>query len=96
MEFLLSVLQTHINIIYQNPKFVIMKKLNLSFITLFAFAALLFTACDEDIIDPGTGDGNDTPPSISLVTGRNVTSIGDINIGHIGLRRYHKKKNLDH
>lgn len=58
-----------------------MKKLNLNFIALFAFAALLFTACEEDIIDPGTG-GGDTPPSIALVDEAGfIATDSDIDLG---------------
>jgi len=59
-----------------------MKKLNLNFIALFAFIALLFTACEEDIIDPGTGGGDETPPSIALVDEAGfIASDSDIDLG---------------
>ncbi|MEN0048808.1 MAG: hypothetical protein AAF806_17225 [Bacteroidota bacterium] len=59
-----------------------MKKLNLNFIALFAFAALLFTACEEDIIDPNPGGGDGTPPSISLVNEAGfIAADGDVDLG---------------
>ncbi|MEL6942588.1 MAG: hypothetical protein AAFO82_07960 [Bacteroidota bacterium] len=55
---------------------------NLRFIALFAFVSLLFTACDEDIIDPGTGSGNETPPTIALVSEAGfIASDSDIDLG---------------
>ncbi|MEM9886738.1 MAG: hypothetical protein AAF849_12670 [Bacteroidota bacterium] len=56
-----------------------MKKLNLKFVALFAFAAFLFTACEED--DP-LGSGINTPPGITLSSGAGLVS-GDavINVG---------------
>ncbi|MEM8524571.1 MAG: hypothetical protein AAGG68_08000 [Bacteroidota bacterium] len=59
-----------------------MKNLNLNFIALFAFVALLFTACEEDIIDPGTGGGDGTPPSIALVDEAGfIAADGEIDLG---------------
>lgn len=56
-----------------------MKGLSLRFIALFAFAALLFTSCEEDPIDDVI---NDVPPTISLSSDAGfIASSATINVG---------------
>ena len=58
-----------------------MKRLSLNFVALFAFAALLFTSCEEDPV-LGSGGTDTTPPSIALVADAGfIADDATVNVG---------------